>query len=226
MPPSLKPSSGMPDQEAAPARQIAGLAAYAQQRKQNSRERLLAAAVAKFSDEHYAAVSVEDIAAAAGVNRVTFYRHFSSKADLLVHLYENLAATGRPKFLSIAEQDYRNPDVVRAWLNDVFARQRGNVRFQTLFTHAAAIEPAFTARAHDMIGDLISQLGAVIPAFAADRHRTQDEKRWLEAWLLLYEIFDQSSHAAMNSGVAAHPVLIDVLIERFLRFVGSLDKPA
>jgi hypothetical protein len=40
----------------------------------------------------------------------------------------------------------------------------------------------------------------------------------LEAWLLIYEILDQSNHAARGAGVSADPLIIDILTDRFLRF--------
>ena len=49
--------------------------------------RLLAAAMAQFGARGYLAVSVDDIATAAGVSRVTFYRHFSGKEALAVELF-------------------------------------------------------------------------------------------------------------------------------------------
>lgn len=48
------------------------------------REALLAAAVPLFAARGYQAVSVEDIGAALGLSRLSVYRHFPGKADLLV----------------------------------------------------------------------------------------------------------------------------------------------
>ena len=36
---------------------------------------------------------------------------------------------------------------------------------------------------------------------------------------MIYEILDQSNHAALDSGVAADPLVIDILSDRFLHFV-------
>src|SRR5215211_6413850 len=46
------------------------------------REQLLAAATQAFARTGFAATSLDDIAAAAGISRVLLYRHFESKADL------------------------------------------------------------------------------------------------------------------------------------------------
>ncbi len=76
---------------------MAALVAFHQRRKQDSRERLLAAAMTRFCDRGYLAVSVEDIASAAGVSRMTFYRHFSSKADIAVDLFKIAAEEAMPR---------------------------------------------------------------------------------------------------------------------------------
>jgi hypothetical protein len=48
------------------------------------RERLVAAAVELFYRSGFAAVGVDQIIAAAGVTKTTFYKHFESKDDLMV----------------------------------------------------------------------------------------------------------------------------------------------
>ena len=199
----------------------AGLVAFSQNRKQDSRERLLAAAVTALSETGYTAASVEDIAAEAGLSRVTFYRHFGSKADLVVALYEQARETSRSRFFGIQDQDFRDPAVVRDWIATIFASARANRRMLYVFKQAAAAEPAFTAHAHDLMAASIAALGDAIPAFAVDPEAPGQRRRWLEAWLLLYEILDQSNHAAIDSGVAMDPLVIDILTDRFMRFLES-----
>ena len=57
-----------------------------EQRKEETRECLLAAARAEFIKKGYAATSVEDIAAAAGYTRGAFYSNFEGKLDMLMEL--------------------------------------------------------------------------------------------------------------------------------------------
>ncbi len=53
-------------------------------RTERTRARILAAALELFSRNGYAATTVEDIAAAAGVTPMTFYRHFGTKDQVLI----------------------------------------------------------------------------------------------------------------------------------------------
>src|SRR5712692_6653625 len=58
------------------------------------RERILQAARELFYREGISAVSVDAIAAAAGTNKMTLYRHFSSRDRLLAAYLKELAAEG------------------------------------------------------------------------------------------------------------------------------------
>jgi AcrR family transcriptional regulator len=59
------------------------------------RERILAAADEHFYAEGIRAVSADRLIAAAGVSKVTFYRHFPSKDDLVLAYLEGRAAVER-----------------------------------------------------------------------------------------------------------------------------------
>jgi AcrR family transcriptional regulator len=195
------------------------LAAFHQRRKQNSRERLIAAALEQFCERGYLRVSVEDIASSAGVSRMTFYRHFSGKAALAGELFKETSSEGLPRYTLIGDMDYRSRKVVAQWVTTLFAADRANRRILRVFTQATADEDGFTEQAQSFIGDLIKALGRSIEAFAIDPHLPEHRRRWLTAWLLLYELLDQSNHAAMESGVATDPLVIDILAERFVSFV-------
>jgi len=53
-------------------------------RRTRTRERLSAAALQLFGEQGYDATTVAQVAAAAGVTEMTFFRHFTSKADVLL----------------------------------------------------------------------------------------------------------------------------------------------
>jgi AcrR family transcriptional regulator len=200
--------------------------AVARQRRQDSRERLLAAGIEKFCDDGYMYVSVEDIARAAGVSRVTFYRHFNGKADLAIELFKRATAAAMPELLRIRHSNFRNRTVVAGWIGALFAADRANGRLLRVFTDATIDQASFTRRAQEFIGELILQLGESIPSFDVRPYRPEERRKWLEAWLLLYEILDQSNHAALDSGVAADPLVMEILTDRFLAFAASRGPAA
>jgi len=60
-----------------------------QQRSEETRARILGAALKKFSSSGYDAASVDDICAEAGVSKGAFYHHFPSKQAVFLALFEN-----------------------------------------------------------------------------------------------------------------------------------------
>lgn len=59
-----------------------------QQRSEETRARLLAAALQTFSQTGYEAASVDEVCAAAGVSKGAFYHHFPSKQAVFIELLE------------------------------------------------------------------------------------------------------------------------------------------
>lgn len=57
------------------------------EQKENTRQKLLEAALAVFGEWSYSKASVEMIADEAGVSRTTFYRHFDGKLPLAIALF-------------------------------------------------------------------------------------------------------------------------------------------
>lgn len=195
-------------------------------RRTDSRERLLAAAAQLFLEHGYINVSVDDIARTAAVSRMTFYRQFTDKVDLSVALFQREVAKARPRFMTITQVDCRDPAEVKRWLSEQFQSDHDNRGLLKVFSQATAEGAGFTEKAQAMIADYIEELGQSIEAFHLDPHQPQQRRRWLHAWLLIYEILDQSNHAALNSGIANDPLVIDILADRFLAFVSCGEESA
>jgi AcrR family transcriptional regulator len=198
---------------------MAGLLAFLQQRKQNSREKLLTAAIKLFCRDGYAAVTIEDITVEAGVSRITYYRHFPTKSAVALELFKQAAAEGAPRVLAIGALDYRDRPTVVQWLADFFAADRDMQGILRVLSQANVEEADFSKQVQPFIFELIAALGRQIPAFDVDRDQPCDQRRWVKAWLLIYTILDQSNHAATRSGVATNPMMIEVLADSFLDFV-------
>ncbi len=205
----------------ASAARATGLAEFQRRRKQDSRDSLLAAATKAFCAAGYFAVSVEDVAAAAGVSRMTFYRHFSGKAAIATELFRLNTQAAMPRILAIGAGDFTSRAAIAAWIEDLFAADRASQPLLRVFLQANVEASEFTQTAHGFIADIITGLGRSIPAFALDRDQPGERRRWMEAWLVIYEILDQASHAARDSGVATDPLILDILADRFRAFVTS-----
>jgi AcrR family transcriptional regulator len=208
----------LPQSEAAATPDATGV------RRGDARQRLLTAAADLFCAQGWLPVTVEDIVTAAGVSRVTFYRQFADKTAITVELFATMSHALLPRYARIATLDHRDPAVVRAWIGDIFAADRAHPALLRALTEALVAAPDFLAKAQQLIGQLIEALGATLPAFAVTPADPPTRRQWLEASLLLYEIFDQSNHAALRAGtvpepIAADPLMIDILADRFLDYV-------
>src|SRR3954470_8753380 len=86
------------------------------------RQRILAAADELFRRQGIRGVGVEAIAEAAGTNKMTLYRHFSSKDELVAEYLRQAAKTGDATWDELAR---RHPEDARAqlrmWLEGIAA---------------------------------------------------------------------------------------------------------
>lgn len=197
-----------------------GLAAFQLRRKADTRGRLMEAAGKAFCERGYVPVSVDEITLAAGVSRMTFYRHFSGKAEIATELFRQNARAHLPLITAIARRNFRERAVVRDWIGEIFAVDATQHAILQAFMQANVIEASFAREGHAYIDTIIRLLGEGIAAFDFDSAVASD-RRHVEAALLIYELLDQSNHAARRTALAADDLLVEVLTDRFLAFVGQ-----
>lgn len=84
------------------------------------RERILSVAADLFYRHGIRAVGVESIAEAAGTNKMTLYRHFASKDELVAEYLRRLAERASASWDELAAQHPSDPRAqLRAWLEDM-----------------------------------------------------------------------------------------------------------
>src|SRR6266540_2377437 len=84
------------------------------------RERIVAVAADLFYRHGIRAVGVEAIAEAAGTNKMTLYRHFASKDELVAEYLRCLAEKANASWEKLATQHPRDPRAqLRAWLEEM-----------------------------------------------------------------------------------------------------------
>jgi AcrR family transcriptional regulator len=84
------------------------------------RERILAVAADLFYRHGIRAVGVDSIAEAAGTNKMTLYRHFASKDELVAEYLRCLAEKASSSWDKLAAQHPGDPRAqLRAWLDDM-----------------------------------------------------------------------------------------------------------
>jgi AcrR family transcriptional regulator len=135
-------------------------------RRPERREQILAAATRAFAESGFAATSLEDVAAEAGISRDSLYRHFESKAELYRAVLQRAkdrltAATGAPDFTESS---------LGALLSIAAEEPAG---FRLLFRHAAR-EPEF----REEIDELRSSMFDVAHRYLADAISDPAWARW------------------------------------------------
>jgi AcrR family transcriptional regulator len=130
-------------------------------RRAERREQILAAATRAFARSGFAATSLDDIAAEAGITRVLLYRHFDSKTDLYQAVLD--------RFCGVLCAHVKEPvggftdASVDGLLRAAAAEPAG---FRLLFQHAAR-EPEFRAQADQFRADSTQaaylQIAAMLP---------------------------------------------------------------
>ncbi len=122
----------------------------AAERRQATRELLVATARSVVRDEGVAATTLEHIGQRAGLSRATIYLHFATKADVLGAVLDDLVGRLEGAVLGVDLQDGAAPpedqlaaNLVRV-LHVLFENQRLS---QLLFALPVHDEPAITARA-------------------------------------------------------------------------------
>jgi AcrR family transcriptional regulator len=89
------------------------------------REQIIKTATELFSRHGSKRITVEEICKTAGASKVTFYKHFRNKADLIGHIRDELTAVGFAKFDEISAMDIPYPDKVdlmTRWRIDFFSQ--------------------------------------------------------------------------------------------------------
>lgn len=109
-------------------------------RGNETRARIMAAAAELFTAHGFDATSTQTIAAAADITVAAIYRHFASKAELLIAVAHDALETTFAD--TIAESDELSPDRVADIVTAYVTREREHTRRLVIeLTHAAARHP-------------------------------------------------------------------------------------
>jgi AcrR family transcriptional regulator len=131
-------------------------------RNPNMREAILGAAETLFSSHGYSAVSIRDIARAAGANPGSVTYHFKSKVDLLLAIYRRHCGPmndRRAELLTAAmrvrDLDNRLEAIVRAYVVPAFTSSSDHAGGGARFTRLRAM---MSAEGNPVVGRIIAEI--------------------------------------------------------------------
>ncbi|MFQ6329363.1 TetR/AcrR family transcriptional regulator [Nocardia sp. CWNU-33] len=146
------------------------------EQKLQTRAKLLEGAKNLFSTQGYAAVRVDDIAAAVGCSRATFYLHFASKLEVLRAVAEQSTAPSALYFYEDLDRvlDTGSRAEFVGWMTRAIGWFQEYKDLLPAWDEATALEPEFRDIARQGIAALPNAMTSYLARWPADR---QEEAR-------------------------------------------------
>jgi AcrR family transcriptional regulator len=144
-----------------------------EEQKRFTRNRLIEAAVEILSEHGYAASTVDQIVAAAGASRATFYLHFKSKTDLVQQMTRESQSATFELYEQVPVYDSPRADLA-VWL-DALVKKIERDPFIGIYSQAVTLDPTLAKTYEHTVKRLadivVEKLGA--PAEETERLRLQ-----------------------------------------------------
>ncbi|WP_152232273.1 TetR/AcrR family transcriptional regulator [Georgenia ruanii] len=128
--------------------------------KQMTRRLLLEKALELFEGKGYVATTIDDIAAAAGTTRTTFYMHFASKAQLMQELVADLdeifTSADDPPLRQVVKSGDRR--LIRGFIETKADQWPATRPYVVAANQAAAVEPDIAATKEQWFAATIAEM--------------------------------------------------------------------
>ena len=152
-------------------------------RDADRRESILRAAATAFAERGFAATSMDDVAAEAGISRLIVYRHFNSKEALYEAVLERVSARLREALAEQLGVEDRNG---RAAVAATMAVGREDPAAFTLLWRHAAREPRFAEHAEQAREKAVEFASTVMAGVLGPVSKA--ERRWAAETMVTYVI--------------------------------------
>jgi AcrR family transcriptional regulator len=143
----------------------------AKTRARDDVQQLIAAGLTVLRREGAADMTIADVLAEAGLSTRAFYRHFTSKSDLLLAIYEHEVQLYRPRLQRRLDASDDPEAALVAWIDELLAAgfepSRG-ARTRAMFRWAIPLQQEFPAEFAGIRAALTDPLERVLEAGRAD----------------------------------------------------------
>jgi AcrR family transcriptional regulator len=197
------------------------------EQKTVTRNRVLGAAVRVFGEKSFVGASMEDIARAAGVTRVTVYAHFGGKTEIIRALSDQVFDIAGAVYTDLADRPQWTRAVIRDWLDAAVTRWRELAPTIHALAAAGPMVAGDTDRSRDRY------LGAherYVATLAEDRHRWRGVARADARQRALMAVLQLESFLSLWIAAGWEPETgdpLDLLADTLCHVLGpALDQPA
>jgi len=193
---------------------------FQQQRKEQTRAAILAGAASVFSATPYVFATIDELIAAAGVSRATFYTYFDSKLSLALAIYDSIESDWQGLYNELTSMNPPDQLGLETWLRRLAHIYVEHGYITSLVIQLATFEPSFRQRLRDDGDRLIDMLGgAGIPGFRAALSGKIERVR---ARLILTRLDQICSELAAGNILSGEErsLYIKIGAEDLLRFIG------
>lgn len=208
------------------------MAGLREAQKQMTRKLLLDSALELFRTKGYAVTTVDDIAAAAGTTRVTFYAYFPSRSDLMRaligELNEKLERIDSPVHGSTARRLVEvvrdgSREAITEWLYGISGRWESIRPYTVAAFEAAAVDPELRGLVNAWLEEAVSDIEEGLDQ--ADRF--PPESRHLRGVLAIAQLDHVARTWTPGRWGADRASVVDVLAESWtgLLSTGAPDVP-
>lgn len=135
-----------------------GRTAQQEKQRQANRAAIVAAAAGVFATKPYIHATIDDIIAAAGISRATFYFHFESKLALAFEIYESIAVDWLDHFDRLKQIDLSDVGALTSWTRDLVQLYVDHGYVTPLVEQLAVFEGMFRQKLQQDIDRLIVRL--------------------------------------------------------------------
>ncbi len=194
---------------------------FQQQRKEQTRAAILAGAATVFTATPYVFATIDDLIAAAGVSRATFYSHFDSKLSLALAIYDSIENDWQGLYNELTRMTRPGQAGLEDWLRRLAHLYVEHGFVTSLVIQLATFEPGFRQRLRDDGDRLIDMLGAA--GVGGFRNALSGETDRVRARLMLTRLDQICSELAIGNSLSAEErsLYLSIGAEDLLRFMGA-----
>jgi AcrR family transcriptional regulator len=201
-----------------------GRSAQQEEQRKRNRAQIIAAAATVFADKPYAQATMDDIIAAAGISRATFYVHFESKLALAIEIYESIADSWFALFDELAAMAPLSIEPLKQWTLALARLYVDHGYVTPLVEQLALSEKGFRQRLaqdRDMVIARLANAGVTgcVAAMGSDRNALLQRTRLR----LLQQRLDQVCGILIHADAASQEdadAYIEVMAEELLERLG------